>query len=334
MGRGPTDEYYKVLHEDYVRGTMTCLKPSTIRRVVTTSFPNILNIEPTNNCNLRCVYCPRQKAQKGVGNMSWDLFTKIIDEAAEHGKLIMLNFHKDGESFLHPQFIDMVRYAKKKDVAKTIHLNTNGLCWTDSVIDRILDCGIDDITVSLDAARPQTYKRHKGVDCLEKVERQVMRFFEKRLALGLTRPFVRVKIMEFEDITREEIAEFHARWTGVADMVQVTGIHSWSGEIDGIRVTDESSGVRYPCAIMWYALVVNWNGEVTVCSVDWNTQIRVGSAKEQTLHAIWNSLEIKEARRSQVDGRFDKYPVCRDCVVWVSVGDMRDWFAENKQFIS
>jgi radical SAM protein with 4Fe4S-binding SPASM domain len=161
-----------------------------------------------------------------------------------------------------------------------------------------------------------------------------MRFFEKRSTVAQTRPFVRVKIMEFDDISREEVAEFHAKWAGVADMVQVTGIHNWSGEIDGVRVTDESSRVRYPCAIMWYALVVNWNGEVTVCSVDWNTQIRVGNVKERTLHAIWNSPEIKEARRSQVDGRFDKYSVCRDCVVWVSVGNMGDWFSENKQFIS
>jgi len=51
----------------------------------------------------------------------------------------MLNFHKDGESFLHPKFFDMVRYAKKKNVAKTIHINTNALAWTEPDIDEIID---------------------------------------------------------------------------------------------------------------------------------------------------------------------------------------------------
>ncbi len=332
MGRGPTTDYHRTIHEDYVEGTLTCLKPATIQRVINTKFPNVLNIEPTNRCNLQCVYCPRARAAKGIGTMDWELYTRIIDEAATHEKLLMLNLHKDGESFLHPRFIDMIRYARRKDVAKTIHVNTNAMCWNDNVIDELLDSGIDDITVSLDAARRETYKKHKGLDCLETVEHNVLRFFEKRKRRGLTHPFVRVKIMEFEEITREEIQDFFEKWQGVADMVQVTGIHSWSGAIKHLAVTDEHSAARYPCVIMWYALAINWNGEVTVCSVDWQTEINVGDATRQTLHQIWNSREIKAARKAQLEKHYDIYPVCKDCVVWVSTGDLTDWLAQKKEF--
>lgn len=332
MGRGPSEKYYRVLNEDYVKGTLTCLKPHIIKKVVNTGFPNVLNIEPTNRCNLKCVYCPREKAEKGVGMMAWDLYKRIIEETKEYEKLIMLHLHKDGESFLNPRFIDMIRYAKKMDVAKTIHLNTNALCWTDRVIDELLDSGIDDITVSFDAARPETYKKHKGFDCLPEVEKKVRRFFEKREKIGTDRPFVRVKLMEFDEISKEEINEFFDKWEDVADVVQITGIHNWSGEIKNFRVTDEKSAERYPCVIMWYALVINWNGEATVCSVDWNTEIKVGDANKQTLHEIWNSREIKEARRSQIDTNYGKYAVCNDCVVWVSIGDLTDWLTQNKQF--
>lgn len=332
MGRGPTQSYYRVLNEDYVKGTLTCLKPSTIKRVLNTDFPNVLSIEPTNHCNLKCVYCPRQRARKGVGTMDWGLYTRLIDEVADFKPLIMLHFHKDGESLLHPRFFDMTRYARQKRVAKTIHLNTNALCWTDKVIDDILDSGLDDITVSLDAARPATYRKHKGADCLSKVEEQVRDFFARREQRGLQKPFVRVKLMEFDEIRPDEIEEFFAKWQDVADMVQITGIHSWSGAIDGVKITDETSGVRYPCAIMWYSLVVNWNGEVTVCSVDWDTEIKVGDAKKQTLHEIWNSAEIKRVRRAHIQGNYGQYPVCKDCAVWVSVGDLGEWLVGEKQF--
>ena len=264
--------------------------------------------------------------------MDWNLYTRIVNETSGYNKLIMLNFHKDGESFIHPRFIDMVRYAKKKDIAKTIHMNTNAVCWTDRIIDEILDSGIDDITVSLDAARPETFKKHKGIDCLEKVEDQVRRFFKKREKLGLQHPFTRVKVMEFDDISKEEVEEFINKWKDVADMVQITGIHNWSGEINSIQVTDETSSVRYPCVIMWYALVINWNGEVTVCSVDWNTEIKVGDVKSQALHQIWNSHKIKEVRKSQLEKKYDKYSVCKDCVVWVAVGDITDWLIQKKEF--
>jgi len=332
MGRGPDSSHFRVLHEDFVQGTLTCLKQSTIKQEVNTDFPLILNIEPTNRCNLRCVYCPRTKAKKGIGDMHWELYTKIIDEASHYKPLIMLNFHKDGESFLHPRFLDMIKYARDKKVAKTIHLNTNAICWSENVIAGILKSGLDDITVSLDAARPETYKRHKGFNYLEKVEKNVKLFFKMREQLGTAKPFVKVKMMDFDEIPPGEIDEFYKKWENIADLVQITGIHNWSGAISGLKVTDETSQVRYPCVIMWYSLVVNWNGEVTVCSVDWDTEINVGDANRQTLHEIWNGSKIRDARSSQIEGEYGKYAVCKDCVVWVSIGDLTDWLKKETQF--
>ncbi|MDD5005999.1 MAG: radical SAM protein [Candidatus Omnitrophica bacterium] len=332
MGRGPTNNYYQLLNEDYIKGTLTCLRPSTIKRVVNTDFPNILNIEPTNACNLKCFYCPRERANKKVGFIDWNLYTRIIDEASHYNKLIMLNLHKDGEPFLHPRFMDMIRYAKKMQVAKTIHVNTNALCWTNDTIDELLDSGIDDITVSLDAARPETYKKHKGADLLERVEKQVLNFFKRRAKLALKQPFLRVKIMEFEGISKEEIEEFIDKWKDTADMVQVTGIHNWCGAIESLKISDETSSMRYPCAIMWYALAVNWNGEVTFCTVDWNTETKVGDVNKQTLHQIWNSHEVKETRRSHLEQKYDKCPPCKNCVAWVPFGDLTDWLLQRKEF--
>ncbi|GAA5262986.1 hypothetical protein KTGMC3_P1728 [Methanocalculus sp. MC3] len=332
MGRGPDSNHYRVLHEDFVQGTLTCLQQSTIKRVVNTEFPNVLNIEPTNRCNLQCVYCPRKKARKGIGDMSWELYTKIIDEAAKYEPLILLNFHKDGESFLHPKFIEMIKYAKDKKVAKTIHLNTNALCWNRKLIEDIIDSGLDDITVSIDAARADTYKKHKGFDLLNEVEKKVQLFFKIRKEKGLDKPFVRVKMMEFDAIHPDEIKEFYDKWADEADMVQITGIHNWSGAISNLNITDEQSQIRYPCVIMWYSLVINWNGEVTVCSVDWDTEINVGDVNQQTLHDIWDGCKIKEARKSQIERNYDKFSVCKECVVWVSIGDLTEWLKNQKQF--
>ncbi len=264
--------------------------------------------------------------------MGWELYTKIIDEAAQYEPLIILNFHKDGESFLHPRFLEMVRYARDKKVAKTIHLNTNAFCWNEKVIEGILESGLDDITVSIDAARPETYKKHKGFNQLERVEKNVKLFFKIREQKGADKPFVKVKMMDFDDIPPGEINEFYKKWEDIADLVQITGIHNWSGAIPGLKITDESSQVRYPCVIMWYSLVVSWNGEVTVCSVDWDTEINVGNANLQTLHEIWNGSTIKKARLSQIERKYSKYNVCKDCVVWVSIGDLTDWLEKETWF--
>ena len=125
---------------------------------------------------------------------------------------------------------------------------------------------------------------------------------------------------------------FFKKWEGIADEVQITGIHNWSDAINNIKITDEKADYRYPCAIMWYVLVINWNGKVTVCSVDWDTEIEVGDVTGETLHAIWNGTKMREARKSQIDRNFNRFGVCKSCVVWVSVGDLSNWLAEHKEF--
>jgi radical SAM protein with 4Fe4S-binding SPASM domain len=153
-----------------------------------------------------------------------------------------------------------------------------------------------------------------------------------RAKKGMDKPFVKVKMMDFEEIPPGEIDEFYKKWQDIADLVQITGIHNWSGAISNLKITDEASQVRYPCVIMWYSLVVNWNGEVTVCSVDWNTEINVGDVNHQTLHDIWNGVKIKKVRKSQIEGNYYKYPVCKDCVVWVSIGDLSEWLKKETQY--
>jgi len=332
MGRGPSKQYYKVLDEDYVKGTLTCLKPEIIRQEINTDFPLVVNIEPTNICDLKCIYCPRTKAQKGVGMMPWELYRKIIDELAEHRTLKMLHLFKDGESFLHPDFIKMVHYAKAVSVAKTVRINSNAVCWDDNKINEILDSGIDDITISVDAAYSITYSRDKKKDCLKRVESNIKQLLKKRNDNNKLTPFIRVKAMEFNGISKEEIEAFIKKWEGIADEVQITGIHDWGGAVNGIEITDEKTDYRYPCAIMWYALAINWDGKVTVCSVDWDTEIEVGDVVRESLHDIWNGIRLKDARKSQIDRNFSKFSICRNCVVWVSVGDMHGWLEKHTEF--
>ncbi|MCU7834972.1 MAG: radical SAM protein [gamma proteobacterium symbiont of Taylorina sp.] len=333
MGRGPTKAYYKKLHEDYVEGSLTCLKTDVIKSKLNIRYPLIMNIEPTNYCNLKCYYCPRERADKGNGFISWELYKKIIDELKDaNHQLIMLHLFKDGESFLHPDFIKMIEYAKKNNIAKTVRLNSNAVDWKDGFVDEIIHSGLDDITISIDAALPESYKRDKGHDRLKQVERNVNNLIKRRSELGAEKPFIRVKAMEFEHMQQSELQLFIDRWTGISDEVQITGIHNWSGEISGLENTDEKSLERFPCAIMWYSLVVNWDGKVTVCSVDWNTEIEVGDLNTQTINEVYTGNKVKAARRSQIQQKYKSYNVCQDCSVWVSVGDMSQWFAEQKDY--
>ncbi len=331
MGRGPTKEYHKKMMDGYVEGTLTCLKGSVVRSEANTDFPLVLNIELTNDCNLNCYICPRRKSGREVGYMTMGLFKKIVDEASQYRKLRMLNLHKDGESLLHPQLAEMIRYAKEKDISKVIHLNTNGTLLTAKRAEEIIQSGIDDITISLDAFSKETYRKIKRSGGFETLEKRIVGFFELREKMRYKMPFVRVKIMEFRD-TAGEIGDFVRKWTPIADEVQVSGVHNWSGAIEELKVTDEHPPKRYPCPLMWYMLAVNWDGQVSICSVDWNNTTVVGDVNLNTLHEIWIGDRMKAARLSHMEGRWGYLPVCEECVVWGSGQDDTEWLKSKREF--
>ncbi len=333
MGRGPTKKYYNNMNDHFVKGSLTCLKPEVIKKQITTKFPLMLNIEPTNACNARCYYCPRDitTKYKGINYIDFNLYKSIIDQIGDN-KLIMMNLHKDGEPLMYKKLPQMVHYAKEKDVSRIIHFNTNGILLDSDAAKGVLDAGVDDITVSIDAAYEDTYYRLKKRKGLKQLEEKVEHFIDLRNAKGAS-TFIRVKIMEFEGVSQNEIQLFNERWTGIADQVQVTGVHNWSGAIEDLEITDEQTNKRFPCALLWYLLAINSNGEVSICNVDWDYSGVVGDVKSQTIEEIWNGGKIKSFRRAQLDGIWNCPDVCDKCVVGVSVGDLWKFLKSKTEFI-
>lgn len=334
MGKGPTKKYHKAMNPSYMEGSLTCLKTEVIMEKINSDFPLVLNVDPTNACNLRCTYCPREKMVKsqGINHLSLDTFRKIIDETSCYGKLIMLNLHKDGEPLLNPQLPEMISYAKKQEAAETIHMNTNGTLLHRNTGAGILEAGIDDITISIDADRRETYSRIKRSNAFEMLVERIENFIAFRDKIGAS-TFIRVKIMEFDEISEQEIESFFRRWENIADQVQVTGVHNWNGAIKGLRVTDEFSEIRYPCALLWYTLAVNSNGSVSICNVDWNYTGVVGNIKNDTLHRIWNDQPIRNIRKNHLESGFADPEICRDCVLWAGTGDLKSYLKKRHEFL-
>jgi sulfatase maturation enzyme AslB (radical SAM superfamily) len=45
----------------------------------TARWPDILQIESTNLCNAKCVFCPRDEMHRRQGVMDMDLYRKVVD---------------------------------------------------------------------------------------------------------------------------------------------------------------------------------------------------------------------------------------------------------------
>ena len=109
-----------------------------------------MQIESTNICNAKCVFCPRDEMHRKQGVMSFELFKKVVDECVELG-ITHVRVHNYGEPFMDRQLVEKVRYAKQKGIQE-VGMISNGSLITEQVARGMIEAGLDAINISVDAA--------------------------------------------------------------------------------------------------------------------------------------------------------------------------------------
>ena len=118
------------------------------RIAVAETPPVCLYLEVTNRCNLLCETCPRTfETLEPPADMSWELFTKIVDQVPNVARVVL---HGVGEPMLVKDLPRMIRYLK--DRGTYVLFNTNGTLMQPKRFQELIDTGLDELRVSLDAA--------------------------------------------------------------------------------------------------------------------------------------------------------------------------------------
>ena len=122
--------------------------------------PVCLYLEVTNRCNLLCTTCPRTYEElEPPADMSWELFTSIVDQVPDLARAVL---HGVGEPMLVANLPRMVKYLK--DRGTYVLFNTNGTVLSERNGRALIDSGLDELRVSLDAANRESFKAIRGRD--------------------------------------------------------------------------------------------------------------------------------------------------------------------------
>ena len=123
-------------------------------------LPIRLWIEPTPYCNLKCPMCPQSdpkinEVTKGKTHMDFELYKKIIDEAAGH--VYDINLAHRGESTFHKGLPEMIQYASEKGIKTRLH--TNATILNEKMSKAILESGLDLLSFSFDGFKKEPYEK-------------------------------------------------------------------------------------------------------------------------------------------------------------------------------
>lgn len=303
-------------------------KDYLFKRVDTgTTYPSVVGVEPTNNCNLDCVMCPRQEMTRKIGDIDLGMFKHVIDDLKGKSEFVWLQDY--GEPFLNKQIFDLIRYAKSQGLKTGI--STNGTVLTDKIIEGILDSGLDYLIFAIDGATKETYEKIRVGAKFEKVLENARRFLAAKQKRG-AKIFTVVQCIYME-ATENEVSAFREMWTlpGV-DAVRIRQV-TYSGE-KGSKFDNTTK--NRPCYWLWSNPHVKWDGTVVPCCQDVDAKHALGNVKDAPLDEIWNSEKMQKMRQLHLDGRAGEIPLCRGCNMYqpsppLVIGSaLLDYFTVNK----
>jgi hypothetical protein len=263
--------------------------------------PDIVQIESTNVCNAKCVFCPRDEMERKQGVMSWDLFTKIVDECAALG-IGHVRLHNYGEAFIDRRLVEKIAYAKSKGIPE-VGIISNGSLITEKVARGIVEAGLDAINISVDAAGKDVFEATRVGLKYDKVIDGIERILAARTAAGRPRPKLILSFVRQNNSAEEQT--FIQTWGARADKIHITDLHNWAGTLN------HESDVRFPCYRAWLTFTVLWDGRVSLCCADFDGRHVLGDLSTQTIAEVWNGEPYRATRRAHLDHGGPS--ICQSC---------------------
>lgn len=280
-------------------------KPDSFKNRYFPIFPDQLQIEPTNNCNLRCTICPRAVMTYAKGFMDFKLFKRITDEASANSvgsfKLYFL-----GEPLLNRQLFNMAKYASQRGIR--IGITTNGTLINESNVEKLLRT-CNSIGISMDGETPEEYEKIRVGSRYKTLKKGVELLLKRRTELNLSTFISLATVMPDDDLAVSKVViSLVERWAKPYGIYIFPLVKNDYGKNTPVKR-------NYVCPDGLRSLVVRWDGEVSYCCGDVNSEAGLGNVNEKSIQKMWLSQKMWRIRLDILNKQY-KNPVCRRCNVF------------------
>ncbi len=289
------------------------------------NYPWALQLEVTNNCNLRCKTCPRlsELEQKGssIRDMDFDTYKKILDGMPN---LFWLFICGRGESLLNKDIFRMIEYAVGKGIPGVV-LATNGTLLRGENCEKLIQANPRGVGISIDSPDSENFRKIRNLD-LDKLLKDIKEFTSQahEIPVGIT------SVLNSENI--HNISDMPALCHQVgAEYFRILPLIEYDTEgVKSIRLDDMDQKFydslfnkltkeceKYDidlimqkrfreklCSHPFNSANIDVEGNLTLCCV--LPDIFIGNVLEEDFHSVWNSKKMKTFRKMLLSGNYPK----------------------------
>jgi len=312
-----------------------------IADIVPLDSPLAMYIEPTRLCNFRCFYCMHgtrgqeggqlEKTRFELKHMEQKLFDKLVREIMEYPTMPKrICFSGLGEPLMNKSLPNMIKQLREAGFCERIDVITNGYLLTHEMADALIDAGISRLQISIQGLTNEKYKEISGVDIeMEKLIDNIKYYYEHK---GNSAVYIKIIdcILENEDDKKL----FFDMFSDICDTIYIEHLVVMQQQMgDHGGRTDMSKNLlgecvipRKVCAVMFYYLQVNIDGETFPCPTPGlPNSLSMGSVYKKTLKEIWDGKRRNDLVRTNLIDGYVAIPECQNCSSCMVVGDKSEY---------
>jgi len=255
--------------------------------------PSKVRLEACTECQLKCTSCYMRLSNYGSvgkGYLIFDNFKRFVDE---NSFIKQIELSNNGEVFLNPDLIRILRYAKKHSIDISISNGTNFNYVRSDVMEGLVRYGVKQICISIDGACQNVYSKYRVGGNFDKVISNIKKLCEYKEKYNTVYPELvwQYILMEHNEkdieLAKHISQKFHMNilykldWDGryipkdPAQVKQVTGLTTFN-RIDWKKRTGKAY-VSDMCQQMIFRPQINYDGRLLGCCGvyldDWNINV-------------------------------------------------------------
>jgi radical SAM protein with 4Fe4S-binding SPASM domain len=296
--------------------------------------PFTVSIEPTTACNLGCPECPSglKAFSRPTGKLSLETNRKLLKDIGK--QLMYVNYYFQGEPFLHPDFLELVKDAKKENLY--VATSTNAHFISANSAEEIVKSGIDRLIISIDGTTQKTYESYRVSGKLDKVIDATKELVKAKSKLKSQTPHLIFQFLVVKPNEHEIPTVFHLASELGVDEVRLKTAQLYDYKNGHRLMPDNEKYSRYKrqkdgtyklkyaiqnhCWRMWSSCVFTWDGKVVPCCFDKDATYPLGSATEVPFSNLWKADKYQSFRKMILKGR-KQVDICQNCSegtkVWI-----------------
>lgn len=192
--------------------------------------PDTLQISLTSRCNLRCEMCSAWKNAKKEDELTLEEVKGVISQCQKWGvKEINLC---GGEPLISESIFDVIKFAKASDMK--VILTTNGTLITEDLAKKLIQSGLDIVTISVDGSKAAT---HDKIRAQPGAFDKIMQGIKHLNSCPDAKKLIKVMILTLSNYNLDELEEYFS----LAKSLSIDALYITSVVFDNVKLYKQDS---------------------------------------------------------------------------------------------